>query len=65
MSLEGDVCQQTWFPVSFGGLSCRRVGDIALPSFLASKKSVVDLVETFHSKNNIADTNELAEALES
>ena len=37
VSLEGDLCKQAEFPVSFGGLGCRRAGYIALPSFLASK----------------------------
>ena len=49
----------------FGGLGCRRAGDIALPSFIASMNSVGRLVETILSRINISDTNELAEALES
>ena len=65
VSLEGDVCKQAGLPVSFGGLGCRRAGDIALPSFIASMKSVGELVETILSRINIADTNELAEAVES
>ena len=65
MSLEGDVCKQAGFPVNFGGLGCRRAEDIALPSFLASMNSVGELVETILSRINIADTNELAEAVES
>ena len=64
-SLEGDVCKQAGFPVNFGGLGCRRAEDIALPSFLASMNSVGELVETILSRINIADTNELAEAVES
>ena len=40
VSLEGDVCKQVGFPVSFGDLGCRRGGDTALPSFLASMNSV-------------------------
>ena len=44
VSLEGDVCKQAWLPVSFGGLGCRRAGDIALPSFIATKNSVGELV---------------------
>ena len=63
--LEGDVCKQAGFPVNFGGLGCRRAEDIALPSFLASMNSVGELVETILSRINIADTNELAEAVES
>ena len=63
--LQGDVCKQAGFPVSFGGLGCRRAGDISLPSSIASMKSVVGLVETVLSRINIADTNELAEAVES
>ena len=51
--------------MSFGGLGCRRAGDIALPSFIASMNSVGELVETILSRINIADTNELAEAVES
>ena len=39
VSLEGDVCKQAGLPVSFGGLGCRRAGDITLPSFLASMNS--------------------------
>ena len=29
VSLEGDVCKQAGLPVSFGGLGCRRAGDIS------------------------------------
>ena len=47
------------------GLGCRRAEDIVLPSFLASMNSVGELVETILSRINIADTNELAEAVES
>ena len=65
VSLEGDVCKQAGLPVSFGGLGCRRAGDIALPSFIASMNSVGELVETILSRINIADTNDLAEAVES
>ena len=61
VSLEGDVCKQVGFPVNFGGLGCRR----ALPSFLASMNSVGELMETILSRINIANTNELAEAVES
>ena len=39
--------------------------DIALLSFLASMNSVDELVETILSRNNIADTNKLVEAVES
>ena len=65
VSLEGDVCKQAGLPVSFGGLGCRRAVDIALPCFIASMNSVGELVETILSRINIADTNELAEAVES
>ena len=65
MSLEGNVCKQAGLPVSFGGLGCRREGDIALPSFIASLNSVGELVETILSRINIADTNELVETVES
>ena len=65
MSLEGDVCKQAGFPVNFGGLCCRREEYIALPSFLASMYSVGELVETILSRINLADTKELAEAVES
>ena len=65
MSLEGDVCKQAGLPVIFGGLGCRRAGDIALPSFIASMNSLGEFVEIILSKINIADTNELAEAVES
>ena len=34
------MCKQAGFPVNLSGLSCRRVEDIALPSFLASMNSV-------------------------
>ena len=44
VSLEGDVCKQAGFPVNFGGLSCRRAEDIALPSFLSSMNSVGELM---------------------
>ena len=60
VSLEGDVCKQAGLPVSFGGLGCRRAGDIALPSFIASMNSVGELVETILSRINIVDTKELA-----
>ena len=65
VSLDRDVCKMAGFPVSFGYLGFRRAGDIALPSFLASMNSVGELVETILSRINIADTNELAEAVES
>ena len=65
VSLEGDVCKQAGFLVNFGGLGCRRAEYIALPSFFASMNSVGELVETILSRINIADTNELAEAVES
>ena len=65
VSLEGDVCKKAGLPVSFGGLGCRRAEDIALPSFIASMNSVGELLETILSRINIADTNELAEAVES
>ena len=58
------MCKQAGLPVSFGGLGCRRAGDIALPSFIASMNSVRELVETIFSRINIANTNELAEAVE-
>ena len=51
--------------MNFGGLGCRRAGDITLPSFLASMNSMGELVATILSRINIADTNELAEAVES
>ena len=57
VSLDGDVCKQAGLPVSFGGLECRGVGDIALLSFIASMNSVGELVETILSRINIADTN--------
>ena len=65
VSLEGDECKQAGFPVNYGSLGCRRAGDIALPSFLAFMNSVGELVETILSWMNIADTNELAETVES
>ena len=65
VSLDGNVCKQAGFQVNFGGLGCRRAGDIALLSFLASINSVSQLVETILSRINIADTNEIAEDVES
>ena len=65
VSLEGDVCKQAGLPVNFGSLECRTEGDIALPSFIASRNSVGELVQTILSRINIVDTNELAEAVES
>ena len=65
LSLEGDVCKQVWFLANFSRLGCKRAGDIPLPSLLASKNSVGELMETILSRINIADTNELAEAVES
>ena len=62
VSLERGECKQAGFPVNFGDLCCRRAEDIALPFFLASMNSVGELVETI--LTNIADTNELAEAVE-
>ena len=46
-------------------LGCGRAGDVALPSFLASMNSVGELAEAILSRITIADTNELAEAVES
>ena len=65
VSLEGDVCKLAGFSMNFGGLGCRRAEDITLFSFLASMNSVGELLETILSRINIADTNELAEAVES
>ena len=65
VSLEEDVCKKAGLPVSFGCLGCRRAGDIVLPSFIASMNSVSELVETILSRINIADTNELSEAVAS
>ena len=48
--------------MNFGCLGCRRAGDIALPSFLASMNSVGEFVETMLSRINIAETNELVES---
>ena len=64
LSLEGDVCKQAGFPLSFSGLDCRRAGDVALSSFLASMNSVGELVETILSRINIAGTDILAEVVE-
>ena len=47
---KGDVCKESGFSVSFGGLGCRRAEDIALPSFIASMNSVGELVETILSE---------------
>ena len=65
VSLEGDVCKLAGFAVNFGGLGCRRLANIVLPSFVASMNSLGELVETIISRANIAGTNELAEAVES
>ena len=59
------MCKQAGFPVNLGGLGCKRAEDIPLPSFIASMNSVGELVETILSRINIADSNELAEAVES
>ena len=64
VSLEGDVCKQAWFSVSFGGLGCRRTGDIALASFLASMNFVGELVGSILSRIKKGDNNELAKAVE-
>ena len=64
VSFTGESGKQEGFPVSFGGLGRRMAGDIALPSFLASMNSVGELVEAILSKVHIADTNELADAVE-
>ena len=56
VSLEGDAYKQARFPVSIDG--CRKAGDIALPSFLASMNSEGALVETILCRTNIAYTNE-------
>ena len=65
LSLEGHVCKQAGFTLSFGGLGCRRAGDIPLPSFLASMNPVSELVETILSITNLEDTKILAEAVDS
>ena len=65
MSLEGDVCKHAGLPVSFGCLGCRRAGYISLPTFIASMNYVGELVESILFRITIADTNELAEAVES
>ena len=65
VSLEGDVCKHAGLPVSFGCLGCRRAGYISLPTFIASINYVGELVESILFRINIADTNELAEAVES
>ena len=62
--VKRDVCQQAGFIVNFGGLGCRRAEDIALLSFLASINTAGELVKTNLSRINIADTNELAEVME-
>ena len=63
--MEGDVCKQAGFIVCFTCLGYRRAGVIDLPSFLASMNSVGDLMETILSRNNIVDTIELGDAVES
>ena len=65
VSLEEDVCKQAVFPMSFSGFGCTRAGDIVLPSFIGSMNSVGELEETILSRINIADSNELPEAVES
>ena len=64
-SLEGDVSKQAGFSENFGAVGYRKTGDIALPSFLAFVNSVDELVGTILSRINIANTNKLAEAVES
>ena len=59
------MCKQAGFPVNVGGFGCRRAEDIALPSFLSSMNSVGELVEIILSRINMADTNEIAETVES
>ena len=56
LSLEGDVCKHAGFPVSFGGLGCRRAGNNALP-FLTLWASLWKL---FFKELTLSDTNELA-----
>ena len=63
VSFAGESGKQAGLPVSFRGLWCRRAGDIALPSFLASMNSVSELVEAILSKAQNADTNEHADAV--
>ena len=65
MSLEKDVCKQAGFAVSFGGLGCKRVVDIALPSSFTSMNSVASWKLAIVSRTNLVETNELAEAVES
>ena len=60
--LEGDVCKQAGFPVNFGGLGCRR---FFFPCLYELCGRVGALVETILSRSNTADTNELAEGVES
>ena len=59
------ICCQMMNGTTIRWSGCRRAEDIALPSFLATMNSVSELVETILSRINIADTNELAEAVES
>ena len=59
ISFTGESGKHEGFPVSFGAVGCRRAGDIALPSFLASMNSVGELVEAILSKVHIAEFNEL------
>ena len=64
VSFTGDSVKQAGFQVRFGSLGYRRARDIALRSFLASMNSVGELVDAILSKVHIADTSELADAVE-
>ena len=50
-------------PVALEGLGCRRAEDVALPAFVALLYSVNDLVDVILSRINMAETNELADAV--
>jgi len=65
VEMSGDSWAQASLPVCLGGLGCRKAGDIALPAFVSSMNSVSNLVEAILSNVNVADTDELAEAVES
>ena len=63
VSLDDSAWVQAGLPVALGGLGCRRAEDIALPAFVASLYSVNDLVDAILSRINMAETNELVDAV--
>ena len=63
-----DMTNEAWgqasLSVSLGGLGCRGAGEVALPAFVSSLGSTGSLVEAILSKPKLAESGELASAVE-